>query len=106
MTQKEMLARLMRGEVALIGSYWAGKEEKIYIRDKTTGKGRDAYILRETLLTDADPVAVGGFLPDDYKPGSWKPGFKRGDRVVCFTTGLKTVQGFKQYAGTLEPLAD
>lgn len=109
MKHKELLETLVSGQHILVGVYHGGKCEQMTMRDKTTGKPRKAYVIRETILTDGEAAVVAGWCPDDFteeQQAKWLPKFKRGDRVVLRVQSSEVVQGFKRYSGVLESLTD
>lgn len=109
MKHKDLLEALMKGDHILLAVYHAGKVEAMNIRDKSNGKMRQAFLTRETILTDGEAAVVATWLPDDITEEArniWKPKFKKGDRVVLRVGSSESIQGFKRYSGTLEPLTD
>lgn len=106
MTQKQMLELVLAGRPVLVGTYLSGRVEEIKIRDKTTGKMRSGYVTRETIITKDDAIVVGRFLNDDENVKDFKPSGRGGEKVCVLVTKQESVQGFKLFAGAVEPLAD
>jgi len=95
----------MKGERLQVGQYWAGGVSAISVRAKVLGGPRGtSFVVRETVLTDAEPIAVTRWLNDGEKPEDWKPSAKRGDQVVIRISGMEMVQGAVVLQGKIEPL--
>jgi hypothetical protein len=91
----------MAGQQVLVGTYHCGSVGKTFIRDEKTQKSREAQIVRQTVLTDEDAVAVTEWLPDGADGSLWRPAFKRGDRVVVLVKSRENVQGFVRVQGVI-----
>jgi len=109
MKTKELLESLVKGDHILVGVYHGGRIDTMNMRDKSTGKPRQAFVSRETILTDSEAVVVVAWMPDDYdatKAAAWKSSFAKGERVVLHVGNAESIQGFKRYSGRLEKLTD
>jgi len=104
MKQAELIATLNAGAIVCVGLYWAGRLDKMSFRDKQSGNRRDGYVVRETILTDKDPIAVTRFLRDDEKPEAWKPSADKNERVVVRVTGMEMERGNIILKGAIEKL--
>lgn len=105
MKKAELLDFVNKGEVVCVGTYWSGRLDKTSIRDKTSGARRDAYVVRETIMTDKDPLSVTRWLRDEEKPETWKPSAKRSETVLVRVTRMETNSGVTTLSGTIEVLA-
>lgn len=104
MTQKEMAAMVEMGGVFATGSYWSGRIDTLSLRDPKTTERRVAYVTREVILGDADPIPVSRFLRDGENPTEWKPSAKRGQKCVVKVTSMETQSGNISLRGTIEPV--
>jgi len=98
----------MAGKCLVVGTYWSGRLDKAMLRDKQNpgGARREAHVVRETIMTDDEPIAVSSWLKDDAKPEDWKPSGKKGQRVVIHVTGKEINLGAITLQGTIEPLEE
>lgn len=106
MKKAELAQAVERGEVVCVGSYWSGRIDKTSVRDKKDPKGQrhDAWVTRETIMTEKEPISVTRWLKDGEKPEEWKPSATRGTRVVVRVTGMEINLGAVNLSGTIEPL--
>jgi len=88
-----------------VGKYWSGGVTEITFRDKKTGQSKTAHVIRETVLTATEPMAVTRFLKDDENPAAWKPSAKKMDDVFVRISGMSVERGAISLQGTLEPIS-
>jgi len=105
MKQAELQTILENGTVIMKGVYWSGKVETINVRAKSEGgPRRSMHVVRETVLTEKDPISVTRWLDDNQKPEDFKPAAAKNKPVVVIVTGMKTEQGVMKLTGTVYPL--
>lgn len=106
MKKAELMQLVESGAIIVVGDYWGGRVDKISVRDRQNpgGPRRDAYVTRETVLTDKEPVAVARWLTDTEKPEDWKPSAKKRDRVVVMVSSMETQNGAVVLGGRIEVL--
>jgi len=105
MTKAEVMKMVEGGAIVCVGMYWSGRLEKITMRSTVEGgPRREAYVAREIVMTDKDPIVISRFLPDSEKPENWKPSAKKNDAVVCIVTTMESQNGQVVLSGTIEPL--
>lgn len=104
MKQVELVNQVMAGGIYCVGSYLSGRADTISIRDKSTGARRPAVVVRETIITDTDPIIISSWLPDNSKAELWKPSFKKGDKVAVKVQAMESTNGIPVLRGTLETL--
>lgn len=95
---------VLAGGIFCVGQYLSGRAETVNIRNKTDGTRRPAGVVRETIITDTDPVIISRWLPDGEKAENWRPGFKKGDRVVVKVNSMTMTNGLPVLSGMLEAL--
>lgn len=103
LTRDQLIERLFAGQIMCVGKYWSGRIEKIMVRDKTstTGARRVSYLIRQTILTDADPLTLTEFAPDGFDPDSWDPPFAKNEDVVALVKGIESKEGVVKLRGEL-----
>lgn len=107
MTQTQFDKLLNDGNVVLLGTWWSGRIETISMRDKTAGANgarRTAYVLRQTVMTEKDPIPVSRWLKDGEDPEKILMPAKRGDKVVVVVSSMETSNGQMNIGGVVEPL--
>jgi len=106
MKQAELVKLQDAGEITCQGMYWSGRLDKTMLRDKQNpgGARREAYVVRETIMTERDPISVSRWLKDDEKPADWKPSASKGDRVVVVVRGMEVNLGSTTLQGNIEKL--
>jgi len=104
MNAVQLQEQVMAGGVYCVGTYLSGRADTISIRDKTTRERRSAVVVRETIITDTEPVIISTWLPDGKTAEGWKPGFKKGQRIVVKVLGMESANGIPVLKGIPEPL--
>jgi len=105
MKQEQLSQIINSGAIICVGVYWAGKVDAITFRDKNAGgQRRTAYTVRETILTDTDPITVSRFLSDTEKVEEWKPSAKKNDKVVVRIQSMTVDKGAIILNGKIEAL--
>jgi hypothetical protein len=103
MKKSELLTVVESGVMVCVGTFVSARLETISVRDKTSGSRRAAYVEKQIIMTDNEPVVVSRWLKDEEKPDEWKNGFKRGQKVVVKVRPDGN-NGIPVIAGTLEEL--
>lgn len=104
MKQADLVNQVLAGGIYCVGTYLSGRADTISIRDKTSGARRPAVVVRETIITDTDPIIISQWLPDNAKAENWKPQFKRGDKVAVKVQAMESNNGIPVLRGLLEIL--
>lgn len=104
MKQAELIGTVQSGKVVLVGTYWAGRLDKVTIRDKSKegGPRRESFVSRETVMTENDPVIITRWLRDTENPDQWKPAAQRGEKVVVFVQSMSVENGSIKLTGVVE----
>jgi len=99
------MTSILAGEIVCVGTYFNGKVDAITFRDKAAGgQRRTAYTIRETILTEKDPIIVARFMRDDEKPDQWKPSAKKGDKCFVKIQNMNIDKGTITLNGVIETL--
>lgn len=105
MKKAELINHVMSGKIICVGQYWSGRVEQITARDQKNGGARRVFnVVRETILTDKDPIIVSRFLGDNEKAENWKPSATRNQQVVVNITGYQAHNGTVTLNGVIEPI--
>jgi len=105
MKETELLTYLKKGELLLVGTYWSGAVEPIQMRsEERGGPRRTAYVVRQTVMTDKDPITVTEWLKDDADPMAWAAPAKKGQAVVVRVSSVEVKLGAKRISGVIEAL--
>jgi len=102
---EEAVKRLSGGEVGAIAEYRFSKAEVMKWRDKESGKPLSAPILRHTVETAGQTIAITERVADDFDVLNYKPQFVKGQKVLVTITELTTVRGNTSGRGSLTPIA-
>jgi len=95
----------MAGGIMCVGRYLAGKVEQTSVRaSEAGGPRRTAYVLRETIITDTDPVVITQWAKDGFDPNKWSFACKKDDKCLVRITGMTMQNGIAVLRGTVEPL--
>lgn len=105
MTQTQLAKMIDDGAIVVKGTYWSGRIDTITMRSRTEGgPRREGHIIRETILTDTDPIIISRFMRDEEKPESWKPSAKKQDKVIVRIQSMKVENGTIILQGPIEQL--
>lgn len=102
----QLMDAVKSGGVFCVGTFLHGRADAIMIRDKTSGQRRESFVIRETIITDTDAIAVTRWMKDGEKGADYKPPFKKGERVACRVSGMEMRSGSVVLNGVLEQLVD
>ena len=58
MKKAELMVAVEAGGMFCVGVFLSGRVDTISVRDKATGGRRDAYVVKEIIITDTDPMVV------------------------------------------------
>jgi len=104
MKQTDLLPRIEGGDLILVATYHSGKVDAVQMRAREGGGRRTGYVVRETVLTPKEALAVTRWLRDEEKHEDWKPSAKPGSKVTVSVTGMEISMGTKTLQGVIEPL--
>jgi len=107
MKQAQLVEMVMAGGIVCVGNYLSGRLETVSVRDKANpgGPRRSAYVTKEIIITDTDPIVISRWLNDNEKPEDWKAAHKKGDKVVVKVKGMQLENGIPVLQGVIESLA-
>lgn len=105
LTTAEIAKRVTQGELLAIGEYRHSKAEMINWRDKQTGRGMSAPVLRHTVEFGNVTIAVSERVPDGTKIEDIKVPWTKGQTVALHLDELTRAQGMVAAKGTLEAVS-
>lgn len=100
---KTLQERWKEGEPILLAEYRTSNAETIKWTDKTSGRAREAGVLRHTVETGKASIIVEERTADDFRPETYVPAFKKGQRVAVLVLSLTVDKGRITIRGSLEP---
>lgn len=102
----DLTKALESGKIAMVGTYWSGRIDVVNVRDKANpgGPRRQSHVVRETVMTETDPVTVTRWLRDGDKPDMWHPSSSKGKKVVVWVQSMSSENGMIKLGGHIEEL--
>jgi len=104
MNQKELQDKLATGVPLAVVEYRNSKCDVVEWRDKESGKMRSFVKLMHSVETATDAFQVSERTDDTFKPDSYKPPFKKGQRVVLLLDHWAETKGVLNVGGSLVAL--
>jgi len=106
MTKAQLLSRIEKGGIFMVGEYRIGKPDLITYRDKLSGKSASFKQVVHSIEAGDTIVAIQERLDDDVnlETGVVLPA-KKGELVVVELETLERIQGFHRARGAVSKLS-